>query len=100
MDAVHEHARRHGIELRDMLVLMPQAALLSQAQSAWQHRCGAQAWSPRFETTQTLSERIAPAPSAEAGALRFDAASDRLQAAAFLRQARPDWARSDPQGHA
>lgn len=100
MDAVHEHARRHRVDLRDVLVLLPHAALLSPAQLAWQAHAGAQAWSPRFETTLTLAERIAPAPSAEAGALRFDPASDRLQAAAFLRQARPDWARSDPQGHA
>jgi len=100
MDAVDEHSHRHGVDLRDVLVLLPQAALLSQAQSAWQAHAGAQAWSPRFETTQTLAQRIAPAPGPEAGALRFDPASDRLQAAAFLRQARPDWARSDPQGHA
>lgn len=100
MSAVQGHALQHRVDLRDVLVLLPQAALLPQAQAAWQRHAGAQGWSPRFETTQTLGERIAAAPAPEPGALRFDAASDRLQAAAFLRQARPDWARSDPQGHA
>lgn len=100
MKAVAAHAQQHGVDLRDGLVLLPQATLLPQAQAAWQRHAPGQGWSPRFETTQTLAERIAPAPRAPAAALRFDAASDRLQAAAFLREARPDWSRHDPQGHA
>ncbi|RZT98057.1 PD-(D/E)XK nuclease family protein [Rivibacter subsaxonicus] len=90
----------HRLDARRVVVLLPHAYLLPLARQAWAARAerGAVRWPPAFETTQTLAARLAPPSSPTAGALRFDAALDRLQADRLLREARPAWPREDRRG--
>jgi ATP-dependent helicase/nuclease subunit B len=93
-DVALQWAHGCGMELRDAVVLVPYAQLLSPARRAFAQRGG---WQPRIETTQTLARAIAPPAQPEPGQLRFDAASDRLAATALL-QRQPGavaWARRD-----
>jgi ATP-dependent helicase/nuclease subunit B len=93
---VADWASRRGIPQRDLIVLLPNVEGLAPARLAWAMRGG---WVPRIETTQTLAAALGPAAPASAGALRFDAALDRLGAAALLRS-QPwgrTWARQHPQ---
>jgi ATP-dependent helicase/nuclease subunit B len=89
-------ANEYGLARRDLIVLLPNVEGLAAARLAWAARGG---WVPRIETTQTLAASLGPAAPVPAGALRFDAALDRLGAAALLRSqpwART-WAREHPQ---
>jgi ATP-dependent helicase/nuclease subunit B len=89
-------AKACGLARRDLIVLLPNVEGLAAARLAWAERGG---WVPRIETTQTLAASLGPAAPVPAGALRFDAALDRLSAAALLRSqpwART-WAREHPQ---
>jgi ATP-dependent helicase/nuclease subunit B len=57
-------------------------------------------WQPRIETTKTLAASLGPATRALTGQISFDAAVDRLYAAALLRD-QPwgeAWARRDARG--
>lgn len=89
-------AKECGLVRRDLIVLLPTVDGLAAARLAWAERGG---WVPRIETTQTLAASLGPSAPVPAGALRLDAALDRLSAAALLRSqpwART-WARQHPQ---
>jgi ATP-dependent helicase/nuclease subunit B len=101
--AVASAVQRFGTELgaspADIVVLLPLAHHLPLARAAWT-ALQPSSWMPRFETTRTLADSLAPMPRAEAGAPCFDADVDRLQAMEILAAAVPDWSRRDPRGFA
>jgi ATP-dependent helicase/nuclease subunit B len=77
-------AEAQEIELRDAVLLLPLAAHLPLARSAWARLGG---WMPRTETTLSLARSL-PSPPGQAvqlGQICFDMATDRLQAARMLR---------------
>lgn len=86
----------HSIALRDVILLVPFAELLSPARHAFACSAG---WLPRIHTTSTLAREFPPSvggmvdPAAPTG----DAAFDRLGAARLLRQQAwlERWARRD-----
>lgn len=83
-----------GLVLRDVVLLLPFAALLPPARAAFARRGG---WPPRIETVQTLAEALAPPPADGPG---VDPAADRLAAAALLGQQGfgAEWRGRDPAG--
>lgn len=85
--AVAEHVRdfaaARGLALRDLIVLLPYAALIPPARDAFVSAGG---WQPRIETPQTLAAALGP-PPAESGGLSGDVITDRLQAEQLLRRA-------------
>lgn len=83
------------VPVRDMVVLLPFAALLPLARAAF---AAGSAWMPRIETPLTLAAALGPAPTAGAGQLSLDPTADRLTVGQLLR-AQPwgqAWARTDP----
>lgn len=68
--------------MRDVVVLLPYAALLEPLRQAFVERAG---WQPRVETTLTLSASLGPADEPAPGQCSGDAALDRLQAERWLR---------------
>jgi ATP-dependent helicase/nuclease subunit B len=99
--AIDDLLSRHRLDARRVVVLLPFAHLLPLAREAWVRNTSAPAqWLPAFETLQTLATRLAPPSEPDNGALRFDAALDRLQADRLLRQARPAWPGEDRRGFA
>lgn len=90
-------AARH-LSARDACVLVPFAAHLPLARTAWARAVGG--WMPRIETTRTLADALGGAAPAPAGALSGDRLVDRLTARGLLTQqawAR-DWAYRDSRG--
>jgi ATP-dependent helicase/nuclease subunit B len=88
---------QHRVSLRDAVVLVPFAQLLSPARSAFGRLGG---WLPRIETTHTLARALGPAARLHGMQLGGDRASDVLMAAQVL-EAQADgraWARRDPLG--
>lgn len=82
----------------DVVVLLPQAALLPLVRQAWAEAVGG--WMPRFETVGTLLERL---PAVEGvnvapGDVTLDAATDLLSAMRLLRAdpAVREWAQESP----
>jgi len=86
--AIRDHADRHAIDTRDLLVMLPFAQHVALAEAAWAALPDAP-WMPRFETTQTLARRSAPAPAAAPGAPSFDVLADALDVARQLRRTLP-----------
>jgi ATP-dependent helicase/nuclease subunit B len=86
-----------GVNLRDVVVLLPYAGLLPPLREAFAGRGG---WQPRVETTRTLAASLAPHSGAAAGQVSFDRVTDRLTAASLLRaqSAGAAWERSDARG--
>lgn len=84
----------HGLAVRDVVLLLPFAALLPPARAAFARRGG---WPPRIETVQTLAEALAPPSSDGPGS---DPAADRLAASALLGQQGfgVEWRARDPAG--
>jgi len=83
------------VPVRDTVVLLPFAALLPLARTAF---AAGSAWMPRIETPLTLAAALGPPATAAAGQLSLDPTADRLTVAQLLR-AQPwgqAWARSDP----
>ncbi|HEY0821546.1 MAG TPA: hypothetical protein VGD46_22405, partial [Rhizobacter sp.] len=70
-----------GLDLREVVVLVPFAQLLSPARRAFALRGG---WQPRVETTQTLAASLGPAPRGGEGQVSFETSIDRLHAARLL----------------
>jgi ATP-dependent helicase/nuclease subunit B len=94
-------AEAQQVELRDAVLLLPQAAHLPLARTAWARLGG---WMPRIETTNSLARSL-PSMAGQAvlpGQICFDVATDRLQAARMLRA--QSWvtegAHSDPRAFA
>lgn len=83
-ERVRRFAEERRLEPRHLLVLLPFAQHLPLAREAWVRTCPA-GWMPRFETTQTLRERL-PAASSAADGPSGDIATDRLAAARMLGQ--------------
>ena len=75
------------LPLRDAIVLLPFAALLAPARTAFAALGG---WQPRVETTLTLAASLGPPPAPEAGGCTGDAVLDRLCARTLLQ--RQAWA--------
>lgn len=77
---------RRGVAVRDAVLLVPFAALLAPARSAFaacaQQRGG---WMPRIETALTLAAALGPPPALAAGACCGEARQDGLHAAEQLR---------------
>ncbi|WP_295645401.1 PD-(D/E)XK nuclease family protein [uncultured Methylibium sp.] len=96
-DEVAAFAQREGVATRDLVVLLPFAQHLPLARAAWSARAAAQ-WMPRFETTRTLAESLAPPRAPDDGAPTFDAATDRLLVARMLGGSAPDWPQRDARG--
>ena len=94
-------AEAQKIELRDAVLLLPLAAHLPLARSAWARLGG---WMPRIETTRSLARSLplTPGQALQPGQICFDAATDQLQAARMLRM--QSWAtagsHSDPRAFA
>ncbi|KNZ33893.1 MAG: hypothetical protein AD742_03985 [Methylibium sp. NZG] len=89
--------RAHGVNRRDVVVLLPFAQLLPVARRAF----GASgAWLPRIETTQSLARSLGPDEMPVAGQVSFDVALDRIVASRLLRAQRwaAAWPRSDERG--
>ena len=84
-----------GVPIRDTLLLLPQASLLSTARAAFARHGG---WQPRIETADTLAASLGPAPPAQPGALGNDPHTNRLIAATLLRgqSAGAGWAAREP----
>jgi len=83
------------VPVRDLIVLLPFAALLAHARAAF---AAASIWMPRVETPLTLAAALGPPLSAGARQLSFDPTADRLTVAQLLRM-QPwgqAWARGDP----
>ncbi|MFO1329900.1 MAG: PD-(D/E)XK nuclease family protein [Rubrivivax sp.] len=78
---VTAQARAQGWPLRDVVVLLPFAALIEPLRSAFAAQPG---WQPRVETTRTLAAALGPADEVEPGRCSGDAALDRLQAERWL----------------
>lgn len=78
-------------------MLLPFAQHLPLARAAWSARAAAQ-WMPRFETTQTLAESLAPPRVPDDGAPSFDMATDRLLVARMLGSSAPNWPQRDARG--
>lgn len=90
-------AASRGIALRDVIVLLPQAAWLAPARRAF---AAGGSWLPRIETPATLAAASGASATTEPGQLGFDTAFDRLQAAELVSDqawARA-WSRRDPHG--
>ncbi len=96
-DEVAAFAQREGLATRELVVLLPFAQHLPLARAAWSARAAAQ-WMPRFETTRTLAESLAPPRSPDDGAPTFDVATDRLLVARMLGGSVPDWPQRDARG--
>ena len=90
-------ADAHGLNRRDVIVLLPFAQLLPAARQAFGANGG---WVPRIETTESLARSLGPAELPVAGQVSFDVALDRIAAARLLRAQRwaAAWARSDERG--
>ena len=88
-------AASKGANARDIIVLLPFAALLPHARSAF---AASSVWMPRIETPLTLASALGPPTSAGADQLSFDPTADRLIVAQLLRAQAwgRAWARSDP----
>ncbi len=86
-----------GVNLRDVVVLLPYAGLLQSLRAAFAARAG---WQPRVETTRTLAASLAPAGGSAAGQVSFDRVTDRLSAATLLRArgGGAAWERRDARG--
>lgn len=78
---VADDAARHGRCLRDVVVLVPYAALIDPLRSAFAARPG---WQPRVETALTLAQALAPGVELQPGECSGDPALDRLQALRWL----------------
>lgn len=83
--------------LRDAVVLVPFAQLLSPARRAFGRAGG---WMPRIETTKTLAASLGPPAPAQLGQVSFDPTLDALNGAALLRSQAwgAAWARRDARG--
>ena len=94
---VRSWAAMHAVELRDAVVLVPYAQLLPLARGAFAQAGG---WSPRVETTRTLSANLGPPPPHESGQLTSDAVLDALTVAQLLRTRAwgAAWSTHDPRG--
>ena len=94
---VRSWAAMHAVELRDAVVLVPYAQLLPLARGAFAQAGG---WSPRVETTRTLSANLGPPPPHESGQLTSDAVLDALTVAQLLRTRAwgATWSTHDPRG--
>ncbi len=79
------------------MVLLPFAQHLPLARDAWAARAGAQ-WMPRFETTRTLAQSLAPTPVPDGGGPTLDVVTDRLLVARLLAGSAPDWPQRDTRG--
>ncbi|HSI58550.1 MAG TPA: hypothetical protein VLA16_13405, partial [Ideonella sp.] len=99
VQALQTWAQARAVDLRDAVWLLPFSALLPPARRALA-ACGG--WQPRVETPATLVTQLAPALAQAEGALGGDAVTNRLQAAALLRQQAwgAAWARRDPRAFA
>ena len=77
-------AESQKIALRDAVLLLPLAAHLPLARTAWAQSGG---WMPRIETTFTLARSLPSLPSqtVQPGQISFDAATDHVQAARMLK---------------
>jgi ATP-dependent helicase/nuclease subunit B len=94
-DTVGQWCAVRGLPMRDVVLLLPYAALLPPARAAFARRAG---WPPRIETPATLADALGPSPAGAAPGR--DATSDRLAAAALLRQTPfgARWLATDPRG--
>lgn len=88
---VQEFARAHGLQVRDVVVLLPFAQHLPLARDAWA-RVGPAGWMPRFETTHTLRDAFASLPVGAEGPTG-DPTVDRLAATQLL--LRMTWGESE-----
>jgi ATP-dependent helicase/nuclease subunit B len=90
-------AEAQPVSTRDAVVLLPFAQHLGPARRAW---TAAPGWMPRIETTLTLARSLAPPPPADADAISFDPALDRLAARRLLgsRTIGQAWQRRDARG--
>ena len=77
-------AESQKIALRDAVLLLPLAAHLPLARTAWAQLGG---WMPRIETTFGLARSLPSLPSqiVQPGQICFDAATDHVQASRMLR---------------
>ena len=96
-----EWLHERQLPARDAIVLLPFAALLAPARTAFAALGG---WQPKIETTLTLAASLGPPPALEADQCTGDAVLDRLCARSLL-QRQPwtqgwanDWAQTDPAG--
>ncbi len=80
-DRLRAALAERGIAPRDVIVLVPYAALIDPLRAAFAEQAG---WQPRIETALTLAAALGPADEPEAGQCSGDAALDRLQAAPWL----------------
>jgi ATP-dependent helicase/nuclease subunit B len=88
---------QQGLEPRDAVMLLPYAALMAPARSAWAALGG---WQPRVETPLTLAATLGPPVAPAAGLCSGDATLDALNAGGLLRGLAwgADWALRDPAG--
>lgn len=87
--AVREACDRHAIAMRDAVVLLPYANLLTPARQAFAQTAG---WQPRTETLRTLADALGPPPAWQRGQLAGDGRIDRLQAQRLLPAEGAAWA--------
>lgn len=85
VDRVQAHIRRIGAHPAAIVVLVPYAQLMAEAQREWA-RCLPDGFAPRFETTRNWASRIAPFVP-EGDDLSHDMGRDALTARALLDQA-------------
>ena len=79
---LQQFVHAHGLQTRDVVVLLPFAQHLPLARGAWARLAHA-GWMPRFETTQTLRATFPSEPGSAEGPTG-DPAVDRLAAAQLL----------------
>lgn len=99
VQALGDFIEREQVPVAEVVVLLPFAEHLPLARAAWAAR-HPDAWMPRFETTRTLAEALAPPAPPVEGAPSLDVATDRLLAARMLATSVPDWPRRDARGFA